>query len=641
MRRNLRVVVAALLVGAACSSPAGTPVDAAPPDAFVGPATALFELSRGAPISEFYALPFPNDLRRKADGTLDLSDHQRPNPLIEQYLDIISSRFNGFGTNAAMFVRFSAPIDESTLPAAPDDFRQDAASVYLVDVTAGSPDFGVKWPMRRRFEHYAGSSIGTDWLSCLPYPGFPLRPLTTYALVVSSRLHATDGTPVARAADFTALIGDGAPDSAVMAARTVYQPLFDYLDQPGGDERTDVVDAAVFTTQDPTSEMGKIRDVIYRDVPAPTASHTTLWASYARSHDIWVGWYDAPNFQTGDPPYDTDGGEIVLDTAGDPVVQRMENIRMAVSVPNSVPMPPNGWPVVIYGHGTGGNYLSFNNDGTSSLFAAQGLAVISFDQVLHGPRNPAGTSPDVAFFNFQNPLAGRDNVRQGALDGYTIVRLIHTLQLGPHKFDTSKIYYMGHSQGGITGPPMLAYEPEIKAAVLSGAGGVIVLAFLNKTEPVNIPALVSAIVRDVPLDEFNDMLALVQMFMERSDTVNYARLMTKEPAPGIGAKDIYQSEGFVDHYTPDVSIEALGTALGVAPVNPILHPVDGFTLRGVQTLDAPVTNNLDGKTAVFLQYDQDPSSDGHFVVFDIPAAQRQHASFLGTEARDGHAILVP
>ena len=123
---------------------------------------------------------------------------------------------------------------------------------------------------------------------------------------------------------------------------------------------------------------------------------------------------------------------------------------------------------------------------------ARGIAVVGIDQVLHGPRNP-GSSPQISFFNFQNPLSARDSTRQGAADNVALLRLLLGFDFTERhpngrtvRFDPDRIYFMGHSQGGLTGPPWLAYEPLIKGAVLSGAGGLIYLSLLNKTEPVNI-----------------------------------------------------------------------------------------------------------------------------------------------------------
>lgn len=644
-------LAALVALAPACGDDDGAdpPPSDAGPDAYVGPSTAVFELPRaGQPTSDYYALPFPNDLRRRDDGTLDLDGHPRPNALIEEYLTTFAAKFEGFGTNAAIYFRFSAPIDPASLPATPEASLWPGASVYLVDVDPDSPERGQRRPLRFRFEPEPGKFIGPDWLACLPYPGFPLRPETTYAVVVTRRLRAPDGCPVGRATDFDRVLAEGAADPDVARARAAYAPLLSWLDGPGGDERFDVVAAAVFTTQHPTRLMGRIREVIWRDVPAPRLYALRFRGNYA-NFALYEGLYDGPNLQVGTPPYrlPEDGGEIVVDPAtGDPIVQRMEPIRVAISVPYGV-VPQGGWPTVLYAHGTGGDYLSFVRDHTAVRMANQGLAVIGVDQVLHGPRNPEGGSDEVAFFNFQNPIAGRDNVRQGALDDFQLVRLVLGLRIEErhpggrtHTFDASRIMFMGHSQGGITGPPFLAYEPLVRGAVLSGAGGLIYYSLILKTKPVDVASLIGNFIRDVPLDEFNPMLALIQMFIEPADPVNYGPLIVVAPPDGVPPKDVFQSEGLVDYYTPPPNIEALGVALGLHPVAPVLEPVDGFALRGRDVLQPQVSGNVNGRTGVFLQYAAAPGSDGHFVVFDVPEAVLQHAVFLGSLARDGRATLV-
>ena len=55
-----------------------------------------------------------------------------------------------------------------------------------------------------------------------------------------------------------------------MNARQVYAPLMAWLDEPGGDERSDVASAAVFTTQSVTPIMGLLRQRV-RSLPMPIA----------------------------------------------------------------------------------------------------------------------------------------------------------------------------------------------------------------------------------------------------------------------------------------------------------------------------------------------------------------------------------
>ncbi len=637
--------VRAVLGGALLASALAACGDSAPS------ATALFAVPGSAsPPTEFYELPFPSDLRRHDDGTLDLSAYPRPNVMVGKYADAVAANLDGWGTNACTYARFSAAIDPTTLPADPAASLADTASVYLVDIDPDSPRKGQRTPLKLRFEPTEGESIGANWLAALPYPGFPLDEATTYALVVTDRVKAADGSDLAPADAFAAIRGTAVPaDEALAWAQAVYAPLWAYLDEAGGDERADVLSAAVFTTQHATDIMGKLRAKVWT-LPAPVATgmHRVATTSSYLAYD---GSFPAPNFQVGAVPYDT-GGNIVLGADGLPTVQRMEDLRVAIAIPPGT-APAGGWPVAIYAHGTSGSYHSFINDGTASRLAAQGIASVSIDQVLHGTRNPGG-NPELDFFNFQNPLAGRDNAIQGAADDFSVVRLVQGFELveapadpDPGRtitFDPDRIYFFGHSQGGLTGPPFLAYEPEVKGAILSGAGALLYYALLTKTEPVDITQVVMAVIRDQPLDEFNPMLALLQTWIERSDAANYGPLLVRRPVVGpdgvtLAPKPIFQTEGFTDHFAPNATIEGFAVSIGVDQVGPTLSALPGLALRGRTVKTAPVEDNLDGTTATLLQY-QSTGSDGHFVVFDVPAAQIQSAKFLATLADTGTATVV-
>ena len=600
---------------------------------------ALFELldTDGRTQSGFYALPFPNDLRRDTDGTISLKGHQRSTALIEEYLQVIDDTVEGFGSSSPVFFRFAGPIDPGSLPASPEASRDEDASMYLVNIDPGSPHRGERTPLRFRFETRSAREIEANWLAALPYPGFALRPLTTYAAVVTRRVKDIAGDAVTPSADMKRVLGGE-------AATDAYAPLLAWLDEPGGDDRDDVASAAVFTTRDPTTIVRRARAVVYRDAPEPAPRNVTLVSEH-EGYSLHKGIYDGPLFQEGTIPYDSaeDGGRIIVDAAGDPVYQRSQEIRFAVSLPPGPP-PAQGWPLVIYTHGTGGGHLSFHHDGTARRMAAEGLAVLSHDAIHHGTRAPAGTQPELAFFNFFNPYAAVTNVQQGAIDNYQLVRLARTLTVmraaQAHSFDAERLYYMGHSQGALTGVPFLPFEPDIDGVVISGGGSLLYLSLLHKTEPLDVSQLVKTLIPEPDLDEFNTILGLLQLYADPGDSVNYAPLLAAEPVADVAPKSVFISQGFVDLFTPVVSIAALGVAARATPVEPVLEPVQGFALAGIDPVAPPVTGNLNGETVVFLQYQAPVSRDGHFVVFDVPRAQTQHAVFLGSMARQGAATLV-
>lgn len=142
------------------------------------------------------------------------------------------------------------------------------------------------------------------------------------------------------------------------------------------------------------------------------------------------------------------------------------------------------------------------------------------------------------------------------------------------------------------------------------------------------------------------VMALAQMTLERSDTVNYAPLMARrmQNAPDgtpLAPRNVFHTEGFTDNYSPNAAIEAFATALGGDLVMlPDAVQLEGLTLRGRSIVATPISNNLEGATVVTAQYQQRGTSDGHYVVFDVASARTQSAKFLGTLAATGKATVV-
>jgi hypothetical protein len=638
VRTVLRALLAALAVASlvACGSESSS-------------TTVNFALP-GSAAADFFDLPYPNELHRGADGKLDLSGVPRPSDMVAQYVDEFVATGYGFGTQSGVYFRTSAPLDPATLPD-PAATMQAGAAVFLVDVDPASPGHGDRVPLKVAFNAGANQFIGPNWLVLLPFPGFPLRGDTLYAAVVTTAVRDANGKPVAAAPALKDLL-EGGGDAA---ARAAMQPLLDWLAAGGGaPAATEVAGATVYRTQDPTALLPRFREIVHTTIDAPTAAGLTAIGTDTNV-EMFEGTYQAPNFQHGTAPYTqpSQGGGFALDASGNPTVDHVETMRFAVTVPKGT-MPAGGWPIVLYSHGTGGDYKSFIyedignilGDVTDGTTAISKMAVFGIDQVLHGPRAPAGTNVELTFFNFQNIAAARDNVRQGAVDNFQLLRLAGGLQVtmsdgSTATFDGTKVAFMGHSQGGLTGPGFVATEPTLRAAVLSGAGANMMLSLLGKTEPVDIPALVAALLQE-SIDEYHPFLNLVQAYLEPADPGNYARQFFREPAAGK-PKSIFQSLGITDHYTPIPTIMALAVAMGVQPAGTQLETIVGMDLAGTATGTAPIVGNVaDGAaTGVICEYQAAAGNDGHFVVFDVPEARAAYSRFLATAMRDGVATLMP
>lgn len=677
---------------------------------------AIFDL--GSLEEELFAVPFPNDLRIREDGKLDLAGLTGEN-LVGLYLDAVKeNRYGGFGLNPVVYLRFSGPIDPRCLPPSPRATTWGGASVSLVNIDPGSEDYGLRIPVRLRWspadpERKESSYIRANHLAVLPVPGFSLDPQTVYAVILTESLRDPSGDPVQADRDFERVLSEPAPTSGAILARahSVYRPLRDHLKRQG---LTGVISAAVFTTGRPTDLAGRARNVVLRG-PPPVASDL-VFINETKTYLELQGTYEATNFQHGKPPFSTPetGGLIKTDANGDPVPARTESLRFSVSVPTTGSMPDKGWPVVLYAHGTSGDFRRYITDGTarnlalvkdSSNEVIARLAVVGVDLNLHGDRAPEGSVSELTFINVLNPAAGVDSVIQGGIDGFSLVRMIRGLTVDraryheesgrkgmvrfepPVRFDPDRIYFIGHSQGAITGPVFLAHEPAIKGAVLSGAGGLAVFGMLQKTQPINFKALFQVALKE-NVDQFHPIINLVQQGLEPSDTVNYGRMLLHRRPDSIGPKHILLSQGFVDHYTPNDSADALATAIGLPIAGQVLRPVDSLELLGLQPEPLPLCGNLsvDGvaitgglvQNNATLKHGRSCTAahdcpedhgceegvcthvcetssdcdkgdycdrgrcydDGHFVIFKNKRAIRQVSRFLATLARDGTPTLV-
>ncbi len=635
---------------------------------FVVP-TSLDELSDKA----FFDHPFPSDLRKDANGAIVFKGFPNPStlPLLAQYIRQTDGLLKGFSPAAAIALRFDGPIDPASLPADPPATLAADASVQIVDVDPGSPEHG-----KRRLAqiHWQGEDEAVYWstntLAVLPMLGRPLRPKTRYAVVVTNKVRSMTGASVGTSADLEEVLDRKPTTDHTRAVHDLFAPAVKEL-ASAGVATADIVHLTVFTTNDPTEETFAAMDDVKVSVPAPTARD---WAKKEEEADLVVyegNYGPSPNYQAGAIPFrqPADGGGFQI-VDGKPKLQNTFDLRFALAVPNATkcPAPAGGYPIALYGHGTGGDYRSFIDDGTARAAAQKCVAMMGIDQIFHGtrPGAPAPSDPQATttiqllFFNLDNILAARTNNRQSGIDVVQQARLFTdskvkvpaaTSSTGAEiAFDGTKVMFFGHSQGGLNGPLFLAGSDLARGGVLSGAGSDLALALLEKTKPVDVAAAFRLLVglgdKDAAgeLNIFHPVMTLTQSIVDSADPLEYGGFITRAPRAGHSAKSIYQTEGVGpdgvgDSYAPPHGIEALSVAIGLPRQLPGVRPIveAGWASIADVTIatDGTSGNLADGKASgVLAQFVPKAGSDGHFVVFDDPKARGQAASFLANLAAD-------
>ena len=652
-----------------------------------GPTRFHFEVPRGPlePGHDFFRLPWPNDIRRTADGHLDLSGFPHPDmpgftvDVLDRFLRAAEEDLTGYGTNSAVFFRSNRAIDWSTL-----DGNGEAATLYFVDLTPPAEPtdpharLGFGWGASTG----GGPYICQHWLGVKPPRGGPLLPGRTYAVVLTAGIRDGDGNRMDRDADFVQLLNPARPsDAALGPAWEAYAPFRAYLAHDDIDQGSILV-AAVFTTQDfPTALAGAKAVVDAEPAPVPTgfircdaAAHSLCddgltgddhvrgcFGEDPAFHEL-QGAFPSPKLQQGTVPYweESQGGGFTYGADGLPETHGEADVCFALTVPKDAAMPADGWPVVLMTHGTGGDYRGFIRSGIAADLSAVALddastvhfAVLSFDEPQHGRRRGgSGESPEVLFFNFMNPRAAYGNVLQGVVDGFQAARLLDNLDLDAAisptgealRFDTTKVYYYGHSQGATHGVPTVAYDPTFVAAVYSGNGGSLIDSLLTKTSPYPIAGAVRMALADPDIGGFHPALSVFQTYLEVADPVNYGRYVISVPfQDATGApylpRSVLQLYGLADTYTPKETQAAMGSALGLLVAEPVLEDL-GFT-----PTDLPAHANRWAAghevTAVLSQHNPAADHDGHFVATEDAAARERVSQFFGTAVRDGIPTVV-
>jgi hypothetical protein len=679
MRRLMPFVLAALpaLIPASCGSIDDSSSSAPTRALFTVPAS-LDALSE----THWYDVPWPSDLRRDPDGSIRVTGFYNPHQtiILDTYIKNAKGLLDGFSPASLGYFRFTGDIDPLTLPASPPATLDPGASVQIVDVDPQSPERGKRKLAQTFWQKDEGVYWLKDTLAVGPALGWPLRPKTKYAIVVTKKVLTAEGKPLAPSSDLEEILGVRPPTARTQAAHDLFAPSIAELGA-AGIAASDIAHFTGFTTNDPTAELFAIADDVRANFPAPTAP-LAMWTAKEQtsSYDVYEGMYGpSPSYQAGTIPFkqDGDGGSFVFE-AGKPKVQGQFNLRFALVVPNATrcPMPAGGYPVTLYAHGTGGDYRSFIDDGTAQSLAERCVASHGIDQIFHGtrPGSPPADDPnrtgdiELTFFNLNNILAARTNGRQGAIDVVQQARLFTASHMkvpasvsrtaAEVSFDDSKMTFFGHSQGGLNGPLFLAADDQTRGGVLSGSGSVIIVALLEKTKPTpSVAAAVRTILQlthpedQGELNLFHPVMNLAQTLVDATDPVHYVGYLAQHPRSRFAAKSIYQTEGIAadgtgDSYAPPHGIELGAVATGLPRMLPGIREVTEATWGGLGGVSIPpegLSGNLAGgqATGVLAQFAPAAGHDGHFVVFDVPSARAQAAQFCRNLSDDPKGRVPP
>jgi hypothetical protein len=487
------------------------------------------------------------------------------------------STLDGWGTNAGIVLRFSAPV--ANLPSGATSVQSPA--VLLVDLDTPQAE-RVPFELQPTDE---GQSV-------ILWPMRPLRPGHRHGVLVTRQWLAQDGGCIAPSAALRlALTGH-----SLGARMQRLEPRLHELLEKTQVAVADVSAAVVFTTQRTTDvSVAVAQDVAGRKFAWKQAMQCQALEKYRLCNGTFLA-------------HDYTDGRVVKD--GKPVAE------YELQVAAWLPLKAQGlMPTVVFGHGLGGDRTQA--EALGDLAAPEGIATVAIDAVGHGqhPGAVQGSKLQTVFGFFGvnvatqgvDALALRDHWRQSTYDKLQLLQLLK--QAGDLDGDgqadvrTDQLMYLGVSLGGIMGPELLALSPDLRLGVLSVPGGRVSSIIADPNG--QFAAIVYALKPDGTTDgDVDRYFPALQTLIDAGDAASYAPFVLRDRLPGSGVAVPSLLLGMVigDDTVPNSANRALARAFDVPLIAPVLQPV-GLIPPAPAT---PFSGNVAGgqATAGLFQFDR-------------------------------------
>lgn len=513
--------------------------------------TANFDLTAGV-------LPFPTNLlfSGTADGTLNIpvadpADFSDPK--------VAMNALDGYSTVAPISTSFSGSINPATLT---------SSSVRVFEVTLSGIGGAVTSIVRELVFGVefvpAVSSVDPTGSTLVILPTAPLKSLTSYMVMLSDGIKGAGGLDPQMSAHYiiakTPNDLTGTPAAALEPVRQLVNFQEAALTGAGVDAST-VILSWTFSTQSVGVVLNAARAAATGTAAnfTPIGTTASLLGAGPGLANVFAGTLDVPyylknaNVSPLDPLqsfWQGVSGSNLTFLNSNPVATSTETIPLLLSVPATGTAP---WPVVIFQHGITSNRTSML--AAADSLAAAGFAVVAIDLPLHGldsssplyatglertfdldlVNNTTGApGPDTLadssgthFINLSSLLTSRDNVRQAVADLFALTDALTAMDYngGGADFDTSNIYFVGHSLGGIVGGTFLALEPGVKSAVLGMSGGGIAKlldgsATFGPRIAAGLGALTDPVLKGTAT--YESFMGATQTVIDSGDPINYA-----------------------------------------------------------------------------------------------------------------------
>lgn len=637
-------------------------------------------------------LPFPNNLfflffNGSVDGTLNIPVAD-PNNLADPQVAL--NGLDGFSTVAPLTAQFSGALNPGTVQAGSTVrvFEVELLNPFLDPTTPAPFAISAVHHELRAGVDYQANLLPQDanQTTLNIHPLLPLKPKTGYLVVLTSGIQDSSGFDASPSQTYaltklTIPLIDANGNSVIPglsnAQARALEPLRQLVNNQEsaaasqGVAQNSIVLSWTFMTQsidDAFTALGETLRPLGMAVQATGATTQAVGLGLPGFSDIYAGALAIPYYLSKDQPlsgyWQTVNSGAVTRYNPLPAATATLQIPVLMTVPNAQSLrskPASGWPVVIFQHGITRNRTDLFT--LSDALAFEGYAAVAIDLPLHGvtdSTNPfylrglertfdldvinnatSAAGPDGQidtsgshFINLNSLLTTRDNVREAAQDLRQLTATLPRVDLngdGAPDLDASRIHFVGHSLGGITGATFLGIDDQIRSATLGMAGGGVVKGLDGSATfgPIIAAGLASAgVIKGTPT--YESFLDAAQTVVDSGDPINYA----------VAAAGLH----------PIHLIEAVGGA-GVLPDQVVPNSVENAPLAGteplakvmgLQSVSRPAYNNQGLRAIVrFTEGDHSSLLSPVASVGATAEMQGQMISFLNSEGAELEIIYHP
>ena len=545
--------------------------------------------------------------------------------------------FDGFSPTGFLLAEFENGVSATGLPPFDDPAQSLAQTspIVLVDMTTGEREpFFAEIDMNIQ-------PIAPTKANLIIRPLARLPAGDRIAVGILNTVMDQDGNPVKPSPAFQAILDDkdfNHPRFAALKAR--YADIFAAL-ETAGVTKTDLAlawDYTVASDQFLTQDLSTMVDAALPVLGSNGASMTftaTAQPPVTGIYQSYIGTFTSPNFLTDDTSGINNDSVMIRDPSTHlPVLTGTWPASYAALIPECVSTQPLPRPTIIFGHGLFGSAAGYLSDPFVQGIAEQYCLIILAGNWIGLTQQQISLAP-LAVNDMNNAPEISEKLAQSIVDFITLEIIArgpmatspYFAYNGKPVIDTTKIFYVGGSLGGIMGNTFMAYDPNITRGVIAVFGGVWSLLF----ERSNAWSLLQGAMMGSYTDPevYQLLIAIMGMGMEPYDPITTSAHVLKDTRPGVPPKNIlgWFAEG--DCLVTNISSMFISRTMGIQVLAPSvespwdLTPVNGPLQNGVNIFNAhptplPPTTNV-----------PPPTDNGtHSGINKEPAALRYVQEFL-------------